>query len=39
MSREIPKYDIYPENIIMLRHIDVGVKIVKSNGETIKVQI
>jgi len=39
VDEDIPKYDIYPENTILLRHVDVGVKIIKNNGEIIKVQI
>lgn len=39
VNEDIPKYDIYPENTILLRHIDVGVKVITNNGEMIRVQI
>ena len=36
---DMPKYDIYPENVTLLRHIDVGAKIIFPSGETRKVAI
>lgn len=33
----IPKYDIYPDGVILLRHIDVGAKIIWPNGKIEKV--
>lgn len=36
---EIPKFDIYPEGIILLRHIDVGAKILLPSGELKKVPL
>ena len=35
----IPKYDIYPEGITMLRHIDVGVKILYPDGKVKRVAL
>ncbi|RLI13412.1 hypothetical protein DRO35_00350 [Candidatus Bathyarchaeota archaeon] len=35
----IPKYDIYPEGVTLLRHIDVGVKILYPNGEIERVAL
>jgi carbamoyl-phosphate synthase large subunit len=37
--KDIRKYDIYPEDTLLLRHIDVGVKIILSNGKIQKIQI
>jgi len=37
--KDVPKYDIYPEGITLLRHIDVGAKIILPDGETVKVPI
>jgi len=36
---DVPKYDIYPEDIILLRHIDVGVKIILPDGTIQKISI
>ena len=37
--KTLPKYDIYPEDVTLLRHIDVGVKIILPDGKTQKVPI
>jgi carbamoyl-phosphate synthase large subunit len=37
--REIPKYDIYPEGLTLLRHIDVGVKMLFPDGKVEKVPL
>jgi len=37
--KEIPKFDIYPEGTTLLRHIDVGVKIILPDGKIHKVPI
>ena len=37
--KEIPKFDIYPEGTTLLRHIDVGVKIIFPDGKIKKAPI
>jgi hypothetical protein len=37
--RDIPKYDIYPEGLTLLRHIDVGVKMLFPDGKVEKVPL
>lgn len=37
--KDVSKYDIYPEGTTLLRHIDVGVKIILPNGQVHKILI
>lgn len=37
--KDVPRFDIYPENITLLRHIDVGVKLILPDGRSQKIAI